>query len=223
MAAPLNHSAARHKIAIRPKRNHAPARPRQLPQVGFDFYFLNNFPNNFFIFQFFWLSSWPKDRWKTIWHGLAIRRGRLTSKFNMFNRRYRSARIALADSCDPSQFPLELSLNCVPSPCHGRKTLPSKRLPFTRPHPVPILAAAATQLVLSRRLDLRRSNLPGASLASRRRSSTKWPSFGAVPKRVNSSRRKRPPTKKGQPMLIRYNRLVTFPLQLFPSFHPLMK
>jgi hypothetical protein len=24
-------------------------------------------------------------------------------------------------------------------------------------------------------------------------------------------------------MLIRYNRLVTFPLQLFPSFHPLMK
>lgn len=143
----------------------------------------------------------------------------------MFNRRYRSARIALADSCDPSQFPLELSLNCAPSPCHGRKILPSKRLPFTRLHPVPIpaAAAAATQLVLSRRLDLRRSNLPGASLASRRRSSTKWPSFGAVPKRVNSSRRKRPPTKKGQPMLIRYNnRLVTFPLQLFPSFNEII-
>ncbi|XP_046451703.1 serine/arginine repetitive matrix protein 1-like isoform X3 [Daphnia pulex] len=34
MAAPLNHSAARHKIAIRPKRNHAPARPRQLPQLA---------------------------------------------------------------------------------------------------------------------------------------------------------------------------------------------
>lgn len=33
MAVALNHSAARHKISIRPKRNHAPARPRQLPQV----------------------------------------------------------------------------------------------------------------------------------------------------------------------------------------------
>ncbi|KAI9554255.1 hypothetical protein GHT06_019527 [Daphnia sinensis] len=34
MATALNHSAARHKISIRPKRNHAPARPRQLPQLA---------------------------------------------------------------------------------------------------------------------------------------------------------------------------------------------
>lgn len=34
MAVALNHSAARHKISIRPKRNHAPARPRQLPQLA---------------------------------------------------------------------------------------------------------------------------------------------------------------------------------------------
>lgn len=30
---PLSHSAARHKMAVRPKRNHAPARHRLLPQV----------------------------------------------------------------------------------------------------------------------------------------------------------------------------------------------
>ena len=34
-AVPLSHNAALHKRAIRPKKSHAPARHRQLPQVGY--------------------------------------------------------------------------------------------------------------------------------------------------------------------------------------------
>ena len=33
-AVPLSHNAALHKRAIRPRKSHAPARHRQLPQVG---------------------------------------------------------------------------------------------------------------------------------------------------------------------------------------------
>ena len=55
MAVALNHSAARHKISIRPKRNHAPARPRHLPQV-----FTHFFTSQVLLLYGLHFDSWRK-------------------------------------------------------------------------------------------------------------------------------------------------------------------